>query len=91
MGLLGTGDFTLLRSSALVSCWKSSELVLLRDENSRFTVLLIRYDTQDGLYGVAWSELNDNHIASASGDGSIKLWDLAINVSELSTTYDRVY
>ncbi|KAG9048705.1 peroxisomal targeting signal 2 receptor [Tulasnella sp. UAMH 9824] len=38
-----------------------------------------QYDTQDGLYGVAWSELNDNHIASASGDGSIKLWDLNID------------
>ncbi|KAG8992498.1 peroxisomal targeting signal 2 receptor [Tulasnella sp. JGI-2019a] len=38
-----------------------------------------QYDTQDGLYDVAWSEVNENQIATASGDGSIKLWDVNIN------------
>ncbi|KAL1917934.1 uncharacterized protein VTP21DRAFT_3768 [Calcarisporiella thermophila] len=33
------------------------------------------FDTQDGLFDVCWSEVNENHLISASGDGSIKLWD----------------
>lgn len=40
-----------------------------------------RYDTQDGLYDVAWSEIHENQLVTASGDGSIKLWDVMINVS----------
>lgn len=31
----------------------------------------------DGLYDCAWSEDNDRHLASVSGDGTIQLWDLA--------------
>ncbi|KZW03223.1 WD40 repeat-like protein [Exidia glandulosa HHB12029] len=33
------------------------------------------FETQDGLYDVAWSELHEFQLASASGDGSVKLWD----------------
>lgn len=33
------------------------------------------FDTVDGLWDCAWSEANENILASASGDGSIKLWD----------------
>ena len=39
------------------------------------------YETQDGLYDVAWSEIHENQLVTASGDGSIKLWDVIINVS----------
>lgn len=39
-----------------------------------------RFDTQDGLYDLAWSELHENQIATGSGDGSVKLWDIALNV-----------
>ena len=35
------------------------------------------FDTADGLYDCAWSEENENILISASGDGSIKAWDLA--------------
>ena len=35
------------------------------------------FDAADGLYDCAWSEENENVLASASGDGSIKVWDLA--------------
>ena len=35
------------------------------------------FDTADGLYDCAWSEENENILLSASGDGSIKVWDLA--------------
>lgn len=48
---------------------------------------LTRFDTQDGLFDVAWSEVHENQLATASGDGSIKLWDMALNVSnDLSWT-----
>lgn len=42
------------------------------------------YDTQDGLYDIAWSEIHENQIVTASGDGSIKLWDVMLNVSRVS-------
>ncbi|GBE89593.1 WD40 repeat-like protein [Sparassis latifolia] len=38
-----------------------------------------QYDTQDGLYDVAWSEVHENQLVTASGDGSIKLWDVMLN------------
>lgn len=34
------------------------------------------FDTTDGLYDCVWSEDNENILVSASGDGSIKVWDL---------------
>jgi len=34
------------------------------------------FETQDGLFDVTWSESNEHQLASASGDGSIKLWDM---------------
>lgn len=33
---------------------------------------------QDGLYDCRWSESNENVLVSASGDGSIKVWDVAL-------------
>ena len=42
------------------------------------------FDTQDGLFDVAWSEVHEHQIVTASGDGSIKLWDIALNVGPLS-------
>lgn len=38
------------------------------------------YATQDGLYDVAWSEVHENQLVSASGDGALRLWDVALNV-----------
>lgn len=38
------------------------------------------YETQDGLYDVAWSEIHENQLVTASGDGSLKLWDIMIKV-----------
>jgi peroxin-7 len=42
---------------------------------------LASYETQDGLYDLAWSEVHENQLVTVSGDGSIKLWDVALNVS----------
>ncbi|KAJ8508915.1 hypothetical protein ONZ45_g8844 [Pleurotus djamor] len=38
-----------------------------------------QYETQDGLYDAAWSEIHENQIVTASGDGSLKLWDVMLN------------
>jgi len=38
------------------------------------------FDTQDGLFDVAWSEMHENQLVTSSGDGSIKLWDLTLPV-----------
>ncbi|TDL26118.1 WD40 repeat-like protein [Rickenella mellea] len=37
------------------------------------------YATQDGLYDVAWSEIHENQLVSASGDGTLRLWDVTLN------------
>ncbi|KAJ6025069.1 hypothetical protein N7540_005866 [Penicillium herquei] len=37
------------------------------------------FTTQDCLYDLAWSELHENQVLTASGDGSIKLFDCTAN------------
>lgn len=37
--------------------------------------VLNQFDTRDGLYDCSWSEENDRHLVTGSGDGSVKLWD----------------
>ncbi|KAK5660256.1 hypothetical protein OQA88_12795 [Cercophora sp. LCS_1] len=37
------------------------------------------FDTNDALYDLAWSEINENQVAVATGDGSIKLFDLGVD------------
>ena len=48
---------------------------------SSANVQLASYETQDGLYDLAWSEVHENQLVTVSGDGSVKLWDVALNVS----------
>lgn len=45
-----------------------------------------RFDTQDGLYDCAWSEVHENQLVTASGDGSIKLFDITLKVLFICTT-----
>ncbi|KAI0403925.1 WD repeat domain-containing protein [Xylaria palmicola] len=37
------------------------------------------FDTNDAQYDLAWSELNENQLLVACGDGSVKLFDLNVN------------
>lgn len=37
------------------------------------------FDTNDAQYDLAWSELNENQLLVACGDGSVKLFDLSVN------------
>lgn len=43
-------------------------------------MLICRFDTQDGLYDCAWSEVHENQLVTASGDGSVKLFDITLKV-----------
>lgn len=38
-----------------------------------------RFNTNDGIFDIAWSEANENQILTGCGDGSLKLWDMAHN------------
>ncbi len=42
------------------------------------------FETQDGLFDVAWSELHENHILASSGDGSISLFDTTLSKFPIS-------
>lgn len=51
--------------------------ILSLEPNSSLSVEKV-FDTQDGLYDLAFSEAHENQLVTASGDGSIKLWDCAL-------------
>ncbi|CDR38366.1 CYFA0S02e00804g1_1 [Cyberlindnera fabianii] len=36
------------------------------------------FDTQDGLFDLAWSEMHANQVVTANGDGSLKLFDIGL-------------
>lgn len=40
-------------------------------------VEIARFETADGLYDCCWSEENENILVSASGDGSVKVYDIS--------------
>ncbi|CAK9439077.1 uncharacterized protein LODBEIA_P33010 [Lodderomyces beijingensis] len=39
----------------------------------------VSWETQDGLFDLAWSEIHENQCVVASGDGSIKLFDMMVS------------
>ncbi|KAI9454435.1 WD40 repeat-like protein [Russula earlei] len=47
------------------------------------------YETQDGLYDVAWSEVHENQLVTASADGSIKLWDVMLNTLPIRAWHEH--
>lgn len=49
------------------------------NHRSRITNQSSRFDTNDSLYDLAWSEINENQLIAACGDGSLKLFDLGVN------------
>ncbi|KAG6047839.1 hypothetical protein E4U17_007358 [Claviceps sp. LM77 group G4] len=40
---------------------------------------LSSFDTNDALYDLAWSEINEKQLLVACGDGSVKLFDLGVD------------
>ncbi|GAA6013417.1 hypothetical protein JCM11491_006070 [Sporobolomyces phaffii] len=57
----------------------NGRLSVLHDTPNAGPLVEKGFDTQDGLYDLAWSECHENQIATASGDGSVKLWDVMLN------------
>lgn len=47
----------------------------MRDTDSRFAD---RLEWPDGLFGACWSEEHENQLVTASGDGTVHLWDLGL-------------
>ncbi|KAK2630569.1 hypothetical protein QTJ16_001389 [Diplocarpon rosae] len=45
------------------------------------------FDTQDAIYGICWSEINENHVATASGDGSVKIFDITDSTGSAIMNY----
>ena len=40
---------------------------------------MLRFETQDTLYDVSWSEAHENQAVVAAGDGSVKLYDITVD------------
>ena len=49
------------------------------------------FDTVDGLYDCAWSEENENILVSASGDGSVKAWDINSTMNPLRSFEEHTH
>ena len=90
MVLSGTDAYTSLQSSRVQDPSLRSSLINCAPPSFALSAPQIfihchhigcSYETQDGLYDVAWSEVHENQLVTASGDGSIKLWDIMLNVS----------
>ncbi|KAJ3060880.1 peroxisomal targeting signal 2 receptor [Podochytrium sp. JEL0797] len=47
------------------------------------------FDTQDGLFDCAWSELHEAQIVVGSGDGSIKLFDLSLKTFPILNLHEH--
>ena len=75
-GILGP-----LRSGGCQARQVVSLLVFPSGGRTDAQVFFFSYETQDGLYDLAWSEVHENQLVTASGDGSLKLWDVTLNVS----------
>jgi len=50
-------------------------------------LLILSYDTPDGLFDLAWSETHESQLVTASGDGTIKLWDTNRKVSIFASPF----
>ncbi|CEH13233.1 Peroxisomal targeting signal type 2 receptor [Ceraceosorus bombacis] len=69
-GLVGNGRVHIFGTGAIGGAGRGGGAAGIRVEKG--------FDTQDGLYDVAWSEMHENQLVTGSGDGSIKLWDITL-------------
>ena len=78
-GLIGNGRLFILGLSPNGLHFEK-KFTFSKKRSALLTCYVCRFDTQDGLFDCAWSESHENHIVVASGDGSIKLFDIALKV-----------
>lgn len=62
----------------MVSKPKNGMSAIARMMRRMLTTGIRRFDTQDSLYDTAWSEIHENQIVVACGDGSVKLFDISL-------------
>jgi peroxin-7 len=88
-GLIGNGKLSVLSVDPSLTSVPIPQRQYVATSMARELSLInaprnVRFDTQDGLYDLAWSENHQNQIATGSGDGSLKLWDITLNVRLLT-------
>lgn len=69
----------------------NGRLHLLSLKPNATLVLEKQYPAQDGLFDLAWSEMHENQLVTASGDGSLRLWDVTLNVRAKSLVLHNIY
>ncbi len=75
-GVVGNGKQHVIRVNTQALRAKQSKGLAPQQINAPMFKDLAIYNTRDGVYDCAWSELNENHIVSACGDGTLRLWDM---------------
>eukprot|EP00035_Acanthoeca_spectabilis_P025994 m.460831 g.460831 ORF g.460831 m.460831 type:complete len:357 (+) comp22150_c0_seq1:259-1329(+) len=56
----------------------AGQLSVLQQDPSGAIVEKTRLEWPDGLFGACWSEEHENQLVTASGDGTVHLWDLGL-------------
>ncbi|KAG7880641.1 hypothetical protein KL905_002615 [Ogataea polymorpha] len=56
----------------------NGKLVILSIQDNGMVVQDTEFETQDGLFDVAWSEIHENQVLTCAGDGSISLFDISL-------------
>lgn len=56
----------------------NGRLYILNIEPNGSITSPISWETQDGLFDLSWSEVHENQVATASGDGLVKLFDFTV-------------
>ncbi|KAH3668937.1 hypothetical protein OGAPHI_002692 [Ogataea philodendri] len=56
----------------------NGKLAILSIQDNGMITQDTEFETQDGLFDVAWSELHENQVLTCAGDGSISLFDITL-------------
>ncbi|KAL7415622.1 WD40-repeat-containing domain protein [Mrakia frigida] len=78
-----------LASSANFGLVGNGRVYVLQDRRGHGLAVEKSFDTRDGVFDVAWSETNQNQLASAGGDGSVKLWDVTLSDSPIRNWHEH--
>ncbi|KAG8831295.1 peroxisomal targeting signal 2 receptor [Serendipita sp. 399] len=71
-GLIGNGRLHVVALSSL-SANAVSQAPKLNANTDRI------FETQDALFDLCWSEIHENQVVTAGGDGSVRLWDITLS------------
>jgi len=80
-GLVGNGRLFILGltpKGVVVEKWYALATLPMK-LSAQLPTISFRFDTQDSLYDLSWSETHENQLIVAAGDGSIKLFDIGLD------------